>query len=235
MSKSDEVIVDSGHGITILYYKNVTKGFKFIGDDPEGKITPIPEDVRERVYQKVGIDGNDPDVPARAYLDKFYLHNRCLLFPSGMWMSETAGVPHVLMYKEGAYCNFKMSGMTRLTALTDGASAICVGPDPAMPKLGYFNRRVSKIDQTTMWWDKINHVLVATEEMWYDGDIVKAGQPYKVDRVGKLKLLKTGYVVEFWLDKVNIEQSVTDYVNMWINKRILLKERHAKNKGQAPQ
>ena len=69
------------------------------------------------------------------------------------------------------------------------------------------------------------------KEMWYDGDIVKAGQPYYVQRTGKLKLLKSGYVVEFWLDDINIEESVTDYVNMWINKQIQIRERNAKNQA----
>ena len=35
--------------ITVLYYNNVEKGFKFIGDDPEGKVIPIPKDVRESI------------------------------------------------------------------------------------------------------------------------------------------------------------------------------------------
>ena len=226
---SDLAIQDSGHGITVLYYNNVKKGFKFIGDDPEGKVIPISPEVRETVYTKTGITGSDPNVPARAYLDKFYLHNRCLLFPSGMWMSETAGVPHTLMYKAGAYCNFKMAGMTRLTALTDNASAICIGPDPGSDHIGYYARTVHKIDGDILF-DRTDRVLVATQDMWYDGDIITAGKPYLVKRKGKLKLLNSGYVVEFWLDNVNIEQSVTDYVNMWVNKNILLKERRAKNK-----
>jgi len=230
---SDVAIQDSGHGITVLYYNNVRKGFKFIGDDPEGKVIPISPEVRETVYNKTGITGSDPNVPARAYLDKFYLHNRCLLFSSGIWMSETAGVPHILLYKPGAYCNFKMSGMTRLTALTDDASCICIGPDPDK-EIPYHNSRVHKIDEDIIF-DRTDRLLVATEDMWYDGDIVKAGQPYHVQRTGKLKLLKSGYVVEFWLDDINIEESVTDYVNMWINKQIQLRERHAKNQTQAPQ
>ena len=93
MSTCERVVQDFGHEITVLYYNNAKKGFKFIGDDPESKVIPVDEDVRERVYNKIGITGYDDDVPARAYLDKFYLHNRCLLFTSGMWMSETAGVP----------------------------------------------------------------------------------------------------------------------------------------------
>ena len=47
---SDVAIQDSGHGITVLYYNNVRKGFKFIGDDPEGKVIPISPEVRETVY-----------------------------------------------------------------------------------------------------------------------------------------------------------------------------------------
>tara|TARA_Y100000816_G_scaffold26448_1_gene16939 strand:- start:16 stop:702 length:687 start_codon:yes stop_codon:yes gene_type:complete len=226
---SEKVIQDSGHGVTILYYYNVEKGFKFIGDDPEGKVIPIPKDVRDRVYKNNNVSGLDSDMPAEAYLDKFYLHNRCLLFPSGVWMSETAGVPHALINKPGTYLNFKMAGMTRLTALTDNASAICIGPDPDKD-IGYYNRTVHKIDADIIF-DRTDKLLVATEEMWYDGDIVKAGQPYHVQRTGKLKLLKSGYVVEFWLDDINIEESVTDYVNMWINKQIQIRERNAKNQA----
>ena len=225
---SEKVIQDSGHGVTILYYYNVEKGFKFIGDDPEGKVIPIPKDIREKVYNNCGVSGLEDHMPAEAYLNKFYLHNRCLLFPSGMWMSETAGVPHTLMYKAGAYCNFKMAGMTRLTALTDNASAICIGPDPGSDHIGYYARTVHKIDGDILF-DRTDRVLVATQDMWYDGDIVKAGQPYLVQRTGKLKLLHSGYVVEFWLDDINIEESLNDYVNMWVNKQILLKERRAKN------
>ena len=67
--------------------------------------------------------------------------------------------------------------------------------------------------------------------MWYDGDIINAGKPYLVKRKGKHKLLNSGYVVEFWLAKVNIEETITDYISMWIDNRIILKERNAKNQA----
>ena len=64
--------------------------------------------------------------------------------------------------------------------------------------------------------------------MWYNGKIVNAGTPYRVTNSGKLKLINPGYVISFWLDDVDIEQSVTDYVQMWVNKQILIKERNAR-------
>lgn len=229
MSTCDRVIQDFGHEITVLYYNNAKKGFKFIGDDPESKVIPVDEDVRERVYNKIGITGYDDDVPARAYLDKFYLHNRCLLFTSGIWMSETAGIPHALMYKPGAHCNFKMAGMTRLTALTDDASAICVGPDPHGDSLGYYARKVIPVETEIQYTVTNDYtILVPTQNMWYNGKIVNAGTPYRVTNSGKLKLINPGYVISFWLDDVDIEQSVTDYVQMWVNKQILIKERNAR-------
>ena len=227
---SEQVIQDFGHEITVLYYNNVPKGYKFIGDDPENRCIKVPSDVLERVYNKLEMTGHEEHMPARAYLDKFYLHNRCLLFTSGMWMSETAGVPHMLLYKPGTYLNYKMAGMTRLTALTDDASAICIGPDPDGESLGYYARKVHKVDGDIIY-DHINRILVATQDMWYDGDIIKAGKPYLVKRKGKLKLLHSGYVVEFWLDDVNIEETITDYISMWIDNRILLRERNAKNQA----
>ena len=227
---SEKVIQDFGHEVTVLYYNNVHKGYKFIGDDPESKIIKVPSDVLERVYNKLEMTGHEEHMPARAYLDKFYLHNRCLLFTSGMWMSETAGVPHMLMYKEGTYLNYKMAGMTRLTALTDNASAICIGPDPGSDALGYYNRKVTKVDSEILF-DRTDRVVVATQNMWYDGDIINAGKPYLVKRKGKLKLLNSGYVVEFWLDNVNIEETITDYISMWIDNKIILRERNAKNQA----
>tara|TARA_B100001996_G_scaffold64386_1_gene46407 strand:- start:194 stop:892 length:699 start_codon:yes stop_codon:yes gene_type:complete len=231
MTTCDKVIQDFGHEITVLYYNNAKKGFKFIGDDPEGKVIPVREEVRDRVYNKLGITGYDKNVPAKAWLDKFYLHNRCLLFTSGVWMSETAGIPHALMYKPGAYCNFKMAGMTRLTALTDDASAICVGPDPHGDIIGYYRRMVHDVQ---LQMDFVPHseltVVVPTQNMWYNGTTVNAGAPFRITNPGKLKLLKPGYVIEFWLDGVDIEQSITDYVQMWVDQKIILKERHGKNK-----
>ena len=227
---SEQVIQDFGHEITVLYYNNVHKGYKFIGDDPENRIIKVPSDVLERVYNKLEMTGHEDHMPARAYLDKFYLHNRCLLFTSGVWMSETAGVPHILMYKPGTYLNYKMAGMTRLTALTDNASCICVGPDPDGESLGYYNREVLKVDDDILY-EHTKRILVATQDMWYDGDIIKAGKPYLVKRKGKLKLLHSGYVVSFWLDDVNIEDTITDYISMWIDNRIVLKERNAKNQA----
>ena len=43
------------------------------------------------------LTGNEND-SCSLNIEKFYLHNRCLLFTEGIWMSETAGVPHALVY-----------------------------------------------------------------------------------------------------------------------------------------
>ena len=69
---SEKVIQDFGHEVTVLYYNNVHKGYKFIGDDPESKIIKVPSDVLERVYNKLEMTGHEEHMPARAYLDKFY-------------------------------------------------------------------------------------------------------------------------------------------------------------------
>ena len=101
-------IQDFGNKLTTLYYRNQKKGFKFIGDDPENKVIPIPMDAIEAMLTEYSLTGYEIDKPARAYIEKFYLHNRCLLFTEGIWMSETAGVPHALVYKPGTYLNFKI-------------------------------------------------------------------------------------------------------------------------------
>ena len=230
MTTCDKIVQDFGHELTTLYYQNCKKGFKFIGDDPENKVIKIPQDIIDIMLSTYNLTGLEDDMPATEYLKRFYLHNRCLLFTEGIWMSETAGVPHALVYKPGTYLNFKMAGMTRLTALTDGASCMCTGPDPGSDELGYYKRLIHRVETEVDFipsCDTID-VVVPTQEMWYNGKQVNAGTPYRITKPGKIKLIKPGYIVEFWLSDVNLEESVIDYCKMWVNKDIIFKERHAR-------
>ena len=223
-------IQDFGNKLTTLYYRNQKKGFKFIGDDPENKVIPIPMDAVEAMLTEYNLTGHEDDKPARAYLEKFYLHNRCLLFTEGIWMSETAGVPHALVYKPGTYLNFKIAGMTRLTALTDNASCICVGPDPGDEELGYYRRKVLRVvDQITVIpeSDQID-VVVPTQHMYYNGQEVTPGTPFRITKPGILKLKEPGYVVQYWLSDVDIQDCLIDYCKFWVNKNITLVERRPK-------
>ena len=230
MTTCEKVVQDFGNELTTLYYQNCKKGFKFIGDDPENKVIKVPQDIIEVMLSTLNLTGYEDHMPAREYLKRFYLHNRCLLFTEGVWMSETAGVPHALVYKPGTYLNFKMAGMTRLTALTDGASCICVGPDPGSDELGYYKRLVHKVDTEVDFIPSsdIIDVVVPTQDMWYNGKQINAGTPFRITKAGKIKLIKPGYIVEFWLSDVNLEESVIDYCTMWVNKDIIFKERHAR-------
>ena len=79
------------------------------------------------------------------YVLRFYMHSRCLVFPSGIWMSETARYPQYLRYRPGANLSFRVSGMTRFTALTDNASAICIGADPDADQIPLLRRLVHKM------------------------------------------------------------------------------------------
>ena len=54
-------IQDFGNKLTTLYYRNQKKGFKFIGDDPENKVIPIPMDAIEAMLTKYNLTGNEND------------------------------------------------------------------------------------------------------------------------------------------------------------------------------
>jgi len=218
----DQCITDSGHGVTVLYYKNVSKGYKFIGDDPEGRVIPIDKETREKVYKETGITGSDPNVPARAYLDKFYLHNRCLLFPSGVWMSETAKYPQYLRYRPGANLSFRVSGLTRFTSLTENGGALCVGIDPDAKKMPCLRRFVHVIDVNTVFQPQYPHsYLIPTENCVYGGKEVKEGSIIKSHHDPHTAILeKKGYIIEYAEEPFTMEEAVLNYAGQWITKHI---------------
>ena len=85
-------------GITVLYYGGCQAGFKFFGDDPEEEKIYVKQDNIDMVKQ---IHHDKLQVSAIDYLRRFYAHSRCLLFPAGVWLSETAGYAQALRYRPG--------------------------------------------------------------------------------------------------------------------------------------
>lgn len=224
------VIRDFGHKLTTLFYSQCPKGFKFIGDDPENEVIKIPPEVIKYGLDIRGLTGDEPERPVNQYLHQFYLHNRCLVFTKGIWMSETAGIPHALVYKPGTHLSFKMEGMTRLTCLTDGGECMCVGPDPSDTTLGYYDRKVHKVDgkiELNPQSDKID-VIIATQYMRYGDKEIGPGTPFRVTKPDTLRLLKPGYVVEYWLADVDFYRTMHEYFEMWETDRITFMERRPK-------
>ena len=102
------------------------------------------------------------------YLRRFYAHSRCLVFTKGMWMSETARYPQYLRYRPGSNLSFRVSGLTRFTSLTDGASALCVGIDPDATQCHVLKRFVHVIDKNTMLQPMYsNSYCIPTENCTY--------------------------------------------------------------------
>ena len=224
---SDKVIQDSGHGVTILYYYNVEKGFKFIGDDPEGRVIPIDKETREKVYNNCGISGLESDMPAKAYLDKFYLHNRCLLFPSGIWMSETARYPQYLRYRPGANTSFRVSGMTRFTALTDNCGAICVGYNPDADHILNLRREVHKIKDKTMFMPLSEQsYLIPTENCTFGDKKIGMGEIAKAHTdFDEVVFEQSGYLIEYIKEPLTLEDELINYCHQWIDQKIEVFER----------
>ena len=164
--KNDYTVNDQLDHLTVLYHRGCKQGFKFFGDDPEEHKYYIKE---EHIQLLKDTFGGLETLPVD-YLKRFYAHSRCLIFTKGMWMSETARYPQYLRFRPGANLSFRVSGMTRFTALTDDSSALCVGIDPDAKEMPCLRRFVHVINKDTMLQPMYsNSYLIPTENCTYNG------------------------------------------------------------------
>ena len=151
--RNDYTLNDQLDHLTVLYHRGCKQGFKFFGDDPEEHKYHIKDEHIDLL--KEAFDWNKFPID---YLRRFYAHSRCLMFTSGIWMSETAKYPQYLRYRPGANLSFRVSGLTRFTSLTDGSGALCVGIDPDAKKMPCLRRFVHVIDVNTVFQLSLIHI-----------------------------------------------------------------------------
>ena len=210
--KNEYTVTDKLDHLTVLYHKGCKQGFKFFGDDPEEHKTYITDKQLDVAKKKFP---NYRDFPYE-FIYRFYAHSRCLVFTEGVWMSETAAYPQFLRYKPESYCNFRVSGLTRFTALTDNASAICVGIDPDMDTIPCYGRLVHTFNAGDVYQPKIDSYLIPT----VDCSIGKEGSIIKAVLNKTVRFTKRGQLIEYTPDPFNMEESVLDYAKLWLSNRI---------------
>lgn len=217
-------IRDSLDEITVLYYSGCNQGFKFIGDDPEEDKFYIKQEHIDRLFDKYPqfLHAFPQD-----YLRRFYAHSRCLLFANGVWLSETAGQVHALRYRPGTHLSFRMSGITRFTALTNNASAICVGIDPTAKNIECRQRRVIKVEDSINFTPvSTKSVIIPTEACTYGrAEFLPGSLFYSKNEETVLKFQKPGYIIEYTKEKMDIDSVLDDYANQYFNKKTEVIER----------
>ena len=222
--QSEYTLSDSLGNLTVLYHKGCGKGFKFFGDDPEEYRHYIKQEHVDMV-KEMWSDRKD-DFPVD-YVLRFYMHSRCLVFPNGIWMSETARYPQYLRYRPGANLSFRVSGMTRFTSLTENSSAICIGADPDADRIPLLRRLVHKCKGSTMFMPlSPQSILVPTENCKFGEQNISEGSP----RVAKsefdvLEFEKPGYLIEFMNEPMSLEEELINYCHQWLSQDIEVFER----------
>lgn len=215
---------DSLDGITVLYYGDCQAGFKFFGDDPEEEKIYVKQHqvdaIRELYHDRIEVNAVD-------YLRRFYTHSRCLLFPNGVWLSESAGYVQSLRYRPGTYLNLRISGVTRFTALTNNADAICVGIDPNADNLYCRERRVIQVHDTMLFTPSSSKsVIIPTEDCSYGHtDFRQATLHYAKNQELELKFKKPGFLIEYTSKPLDINKAIHEYCDQVINHKIEIIER----------
>ena len=216
--KNDYTVNDQLDHLTVLYHRGCKQGFKFFGDDPEEHKYYIKE---EHIQLLKDTFGGLDTLPVD-YLRRFYAHSRCLVFTSGVWMSETAKYPQYLRFRPGANLSFRISGLTRFTSLTDGGGALCVGIDPDAKEMPCLRRFVHVIDKNTMLQPMYsNSYLIPTENCVYGKKEYREGSIFKSnDEPVTVTFQNKGYLIEYTEEPFTMEEAVLNYAGQWITKHI---------------
>ena len=217
--KHEYTINDQLDHLTVLYHRGCKQGFKFFGDDPEEHKYYIKDEHIE-LAKSLWPDKNK-EFP-NDYLRRFYAHSRCLIFPTGMWMSETARYPQYLRFRPGANLSFRVSGLTRFTSLTDNGSALCVGIDPDANEMPCYKRFIHVINTSTVFEPtSADSYLIPTENCVYGKDTVSEGRIIKANQDPlRLVFQKKGYMIEYTKEPFTMEEAVLNYAGQWVTKHI---------------
>ena len=217
--KHEYTINDQLDHLTVLYHRGCKQGFKFFGDDPEEHKYYIKDEHIE-LAKSLWPDKNK-EFP-NDYLRRFYAHSRCLIFPTGMWMSETARYPQYLRFRPGANLSFRVSGLTRFTSLTDNGSALCVGIDPDADEMPCYKRFIHVINTSTVFEPTYaDSYLIPTENCVYGKDTVSEGRIIKANQDPlRLVFQKKGYMIEYTKEPFTMEEAVLNYAGQWVTKHI---------------
>ena len=202
--KHEYTINDQLDHLTVLYHRGCKQGFKFFGDDPEEHKYYIKDEHIE--LSKSLWPYKNKEFP-NDYLRRFYAHSRCLIFPTGMWMSETARYPQYLRFRPGANLSFRVSGLTRFTSLTDNGSALCVGIDPDANEMPCYKRFIHVINTSTVFEPTYaDSYLIPTENCVYGKDTVSEGRIIKANKdTLRLVFQKKGYMIEYTKEPFTME------------------------------
>jgi len=217
--RNDYTLNDQLDHLTVLYHRGCKQGFKFFGDDPEEHKYHIRQEHIQAL--KDMWPDKEQDFPVD-FLLRFYAHSRCLVFTSGIWMSETAKYPQYLRYRPGANLSFRVSGLTRFTSLTDGGGALCVGIDPDAKQMPCLKRFVHVINKTVEFEPMYpNSYLIPTENCLYGRKDLREGSISRAsDEPVTLRFQKKGYMIEYTEEPFTMEESVLNYAGQWVTKHI---------------
>ena len=217
--RNDYTLNDQLDHLTVLYHRGCKKGFKFFGDAPEEQKYYI-QDEHIEIAKSLWPDKNK-DFP-NDFLRRFYAHSRCLIFPTGVWMSETARYPQYLRFRPGANLSFRVSGLTRFTSLTDDGSALCVGVDPDADEMPCYKRFIHVINTSTIFEPTYtDSYLIPTENCVYGEEAIREGKIIKANQDPlRLVFQKKGYMIEYTKEPFTMEEAVLNYAGQWVTKHI---------------
>ena len=196
------------HGFEILSCVSARQGKKIFGNDPD--ITEVkPEfDLLTDWVEKnpAGKVAANEELLRKYGYDDATVHHRTVLFTS-QWRTDALNMPdHSLLYHAGAYSQFKMPGVCRLTSVEKDGSSVCVGPLDAKN----YQRKVYKFDTSGRFKPETEgSIIVPTEDCYIQGFLLKKHFAFKctVTDWQSFNVTKPTYLIEFTTNEVNAAEA----------------------------
>ena len=197
------------HGFEILSCVSAREGKKIFGNDPdivEVKPPFISEGV-DLLDDWVSKNPSGKVAAAESLIREYGLHNatvhhRSILFTS-QWKSDALTMPnHSLLYHKGAYSQFKLPGIVRLTSVEKDGSSVCAGPKDGKN----FKRIVYKFSTSGRFKPETDgSIIIPSEDCYIQGTLLKQHMAFKctVTEWQSLNVNKETYLIEFTTNDVD--------------------------------
>ena len=192
------------HGFEILSCVSAREGKKIFGNDPD--ITEVKPDF-DLLADWITKNPSGKVAAAETLLRKYgyddaTVHHRTVLFTS-QWRTDALNMPdHSLLYHAGAYSQFKMPGVCRLTSVVKDGSSVCVGPQDARN----YQRKVYKYETSGRFKPETEgSIIVPTEDCYIQGFLLKRHMAFKctVTDWQSFNVTKPTWLIEFTTDEVD--------------------------------
>lgn len=206
----------SSHGVNVFSSTDARLGKRIFGNDPDPLQEVVVDNHTEQIQQWIADHPGGPvDQAQETIFDidhNLQLHHRSLMFGS-TWKSDSL-VPagKSLIYHAGAWTNFRVPGLARLTSKDEHGVCCCSGFENRAVKNRKFHRVENEINFTPT---SVGSILIPLFDGFYHKTKLRQHFPFLVSEPDTiiLSLDQPGVVMEITTEEVDQVKMLDDWLS----------------------